>query len=202
MEKVRRCIECGHHLPEDAHPLAGLCSKECKRIRNNRARNEKAIRKKKERAARCSECNDLIPAEMKVRSTCSKQCEAERVRRLDRERYRLNPQRRKSCIDSYDNEVRAEWRAKNPESHRAASRERWRLLNAPGSERIHQDDVFKEKGWTCGICNREIDPSLKWPDRNSPSIDHIIPLSKGGKHTKDNVQPAHLGCNASKGNRN
>jgi 5-methylcytosine-specific restriction endonuclease McrA len=30
---------------------------------------------------------------------------------------------------------------------------------------------------------------------------YIVPLSKGGTHTYDNVQCAHFGCNSRKGNR-
>lgn len=33
------------------------------------------------------------------------------------------------------------------------------------------------------------------------TLDHVIPLSKGGKHSKDNVVPACLRCNSSKGNK-
>ncbi len=33
------------------------------------------------------------------------------------------------------------------------------------------------------------------------SVDHIVPLSKGGEHTVDNLQLAHFRCNLSKGNR-
>lgn len=32
-----------------------------------------------------------------------------------------------------------------------------------------------------------------------PTIDHIIPLSKGGLHSWNNIQLAHLSCNSSKG---
>ena len=37
--------------------------------------------------------------------------------------------------------------------------------------------------------------------RMYPTLDHIIPLSKGGAHTWDNVQLAHMHCNAGKCNR-
>jgi len=42
---------------------------------------------------------------------------------------------------------------------------------------------------------------LAWPDPGSKSIDHILPLSKGGSHSQENVQWAHLVCNTRKGNR-
>ena len=35
---------------------------------------------------------------------------------------------------------------------------------------------------------------------NYPSIDHTVPVSKGGTHTWDNVQLAHFYCNRVKGN--
>jgi 5-methylcytosine-specific restriction endonuclease McrA len=34
-----------------------------------------------------------------------------------------------------------------------------------------------------------------------PSLDHIVPLSKGGKNELANIQLAHFRCNLSKGNR-
>lgn len=41
----------------------------------------------------------------------------------------------------------------------------------------------------------------KFVEQKDKSIDHIRPLSKGGTHTWDNVQLAHLKCNIKKGNR-
>jgi 5-methylcytosine-specific restriction endonuclease McrA len=38
-------------------------------------------------------------------------------------------------------------------------------------------------------------------EKKSLTMDHIIPLSKGGTHTKDNVVPACVSCNSIKGNR-
>ena len=54
---------------------------------------------------------------------------------------------------------------------------------------------------TCGLCGLPVDDSLAWPHPQSPSLDHVIPLSKGGIHDPSNVQLAHLRCNTAKGNR-
>ena len=54
----------------------------------------------------------------------------------------------------------------------------------------------------CGICGRPVDKSLKAPDPMSPTVDHIIPVSKGG-HLTDihNLQLAHWICNRLKSDK-
>lgn len=49
---------------------------------------------------------------------------------------------------------------------------------------------------TCGICGKEVDFSFKYPHPLSPTVDHIIPVDKGG-HPSDlsNLQLAHRWCN-------
>lgn len=56
----------------------------------------------------------------------------------------------------------------------------------------------------CQICGKPVDLSdienghIK---RNYPTVDHIIPLSKGGTHTWGNIQLAHMACNSGKCDR-
>ena len=52
----------------------------------------------------------------------------------------------------------------------------------------------------CGICGLPVDKSIKYPDPMSPTVDHIIPIAKGG-HPSDlaNLQLAHRCCNRKKG---
>lgn len=54
----------------------------------------------------------------------------------------------------------------------------------------------------CGICGQPVDFGLKFPHPLSASIDHIIPVSKGG-HPSDigNMQLAHLFCNRQKSDK-
>lgn len=59
--------------------------------------------------------------------------------------------------------------------------------------------IYDRDNWICQICHKPIDKGAKFPDLMTASIDHRIPLSKGGQHTEDNVQAAHFTCNSSKG---
>ena len=54
----------------------------------------------------------------------------------------------------------------------------------------------------CAICGRPVDMSLKSPDPMSATVDHIIPVSKGG-HPSDinNLQLAHWICNRMKSDK-
>ena len=65
--------------------------------------------------------------------------------------------------------------------------------------RLHK--LIRRDHNTCQICGKPCDVN----DRRYgtagplyPSIDHIIPLAKGGSHTWDNVQLAHMICNSFK----
>lgn len=62
-------------------------------------------------------------------------------------------------------------------------------------------EIYERDEWVCGICDNPVDPELAYPDPFSPSLDHIIPLSKRGPHTRANVQLAHLLCNVRKRDR-
>ena len=66
---------------------------------------------------------------------------------------------------------------------------------------VNHQAVFERDAGICGICFHVVDLTLRFPDPLSPTIDHIVPLSKGGVHAPENVQLAHLGCNSSKGAR-
>lgn len=66
-------------------------------------------------------------------------------------------------------------------------------------DKIDRLAVFDFFGWVCNICGDDIDQSLRFPNERAATLDHIIPLSKGGRHVWENVAPAHACCNASKG---
>lgn len=62
-------------------------------------------------------------------------------------------------------------------------------------------EVYERDNWVCGLCDGEVDQSVKYPDPLSASLDHVVPLSLGGAHTRENTRCSHLVCNMRRGNR-
>ena len=59
---------------------------------------------------------------------------------------------------------------------------------------ITRFELMLKDNAVCGICKDKVEIS-------QASIDHIIPISKGGRHVWDNVQLAHFCCNIEKSNK-
>lgn len=134
----------------------------------------------------------------------------ERLRAYARQRYNADP-------DAARDRIRR-WRAENPEAARqidARAARRWMRKNADiKSEGVRRyrarkraavvGDVDLAQLWRsqcgiCPLCMNRIDSSLRAPDSMSKSVDHIVPLSRGGTHEQSNLQWTHLVCNIRKG---
>ena len=73
----------------------------------------------------------------------------------------------------------------------------------------HRDTTTRDRHRTaiartlsaCHICGAPIDYTLPHLDPLAFVADHVVPLSKGGSDTLDNVRAAHRSCNAAKAAR-
>ena len=99
--------------------------------------------------------------------------------------------------------VRKYWK-KHPEKAQAYNRQRRAMKNGVEHTPYTKEEVLKKYGTNCHICNEPID--LKAPRalrfkgwENGLHLDHVIPISKGGPDTIDNIRPAHGLCNMKKG---
>jgi hypothetical protein len=68
-------------------------------------------------------------------------------------------------------------------------------------ERIFRVKVFERDGWRCHLCGKKVRRDVRPRHPLAPSLDHVIPLSRGGLHEYTNVRCAHLRCNCGKNNR-
>lgn len=55
-------------------------------------------------------------------------------------------------------------------------------------EDVDRAELWRQHQGKCGICNQPV-------KLNKTTIDHIIPLCRGGDHSYENCQPAHSECN-------
>lgn len=77
-----------------------------------------------------------------------------------------------------------------------------RMMKRERDTDITLEKLYAKESGRCYLCGGQCD----WNDVDEsgnagemyPSIDHVIPLSKGGKHKWDNIRLAHRGCNTKK----
>ncbi len=108
------------------------------------------------------------------------------------------------CSMHYKRLLRAEGKLREPWNDRRRSNHharRARMNGAANADRVMLADLISRDALVCHWCQGVIDLDVQWPDPLSKSIDHIVPVSKGGAHTLENCQLMHLGCNSSKGDR-
>lgn len=84
-----------------------------------------------------------------------------------------------------------------------------RTYYAKGDHTITLGLLVSEEKNVCYLCGQQ----CNWEDyyinedgrticgNNYPSVDHFIPLSKGGSHERGNIHLAHIGCNRKKSDK-
>lgn len=135
---------------------------------------------------------------------------AERLKTNRREKYSLNREKeinntRRWRISNPKHSAiyQKKYRKINPESKRSSERRRRAKRFENGFEMYKESLILDLYGFNCHICLNPIDllaprqPGLNgW--ENGLHIDHVVPLSKGGPDTIENVRPSHGSCNVKK----
>ncbi len=62
-------------------------------------------------------------------------------------------------------------------------------------------DIFERDRWRCMWCCQLVNRDAVVPSQDAPTIDHIVPISKGGHDAPHNVVLSCFSCNCKKGNR-
>lgn len=121
----------------------------------------------------CATCGEWIDKPIHNRQYCSRDCSNKVWRKQNLERIR--------------------------ERNREASRRRHARKRSTQVKHFTDKDVRMTHGDVCYLCGEKINFRLKFPHPNSPTVDHIVPLSRGGSHTLENAAMVHFLCNNKKG---
>jgi 5-methylcytosine-specific restriction endonuclease McrA len=212
------CIVCGarfDYAKVGPGRLPRFCSAECRGAQTsaNVARYKadgRYDRRNMEAAARryasrppadfaCAECEVGFKSRQRVARYCSPECSGRGAIRLSRD----NNQARHcaSCGENFTPTGGANKFCSRVCSQRALDAQRSaHRRGAAAANYVDPYRVFVRDGWCCQICGGKTPRSLRGKHKDrSPELDHILPLSKGGPHTYDNVQCACRRCNLRKG---
>ena len=107
---------------------------------------------------------------------------------------KVNRGKHRQCLDCRKAQFRQSDAGRG--SHKANLRRE--IIKA--GEKITFDDLLVRDGPLCQICGELMD----WQTgvkRERVSLDHIIPISKGGLHKMENARLVHFSCNSKKSDR-
>lgn len=195
-EYIKSCKVCDKEFTS-LYANSKFCSSECKNSQYTHV---------------CKHCNVEFKSKEKKRLFCSDKCSLEHTiknecfcqkcgKRFMGDNRRANKFCSRDCFYEYANitpaEVGTNSVGRYTDAHHIKRAKKFGVLY----QHIKPIEIYERDNWKCGICNAGIDMNLCHPHPMSASIDHIIPLSKGGTHTESNVQSAHLKCNIYKSDR-
>lgn len=80
------------------------------------------------------------------------------------------------------------------------TRERGRLMKIRGVA-IDRYAIYVRDGHRCYLCRRLVRHDLRVPHPLAATIDHVVPLARGGDHIEANLRTACFRCNTHKGDR-
>lgn len=110
----------------------------------------------------------------------------------------LGSKRRLCRTCANENQIELERRMKRRRRSVENARRRGRMKSNGPFHNVDPDSVFGREGWQCYLCGCDV---YKWNGRllmNTATLDHVIPLAKGGSHTLDNLRCACAECNSLK----
>lgn len=187
------CVQCGR-------TMGGRSKEEIAKKKREfyDKHKEKIYKKSRERILKNHEAYKLYMKEYRIKNR-------EKCKNLEKEWHKKNKDRaRKSRRDYYLNNREERdayikrWTQENPEMKRAQNRNRKaRMKNAIGKHTAKEVlELLEKQEWICIGCKTLM--SDKKGCKKKYTVDHIIPLVKGGSNFISNIQLLCMSCNSSK----
>lgn len=222
--RARECEHCGATFVQgslsrkqrEAGHVQLYCSQKCYHLTRRKYSSKAESKRAEKQRARvraglppvappisreCSVCGSQFETRSERKSTCSTDC-----RKFDRARrqcsicgapvgYSGDGMPRRYCSDKCRKSSEPTQR-----SRRVAKARRRAVERGADAERFDPLEVLVRDGWRCHLCGIDTPRELRGTcDPRAPELDHVVPLSVGGAHTRENTACACRSCNISKG---
>jgi len=174
-------------------------------------KREKAKKEKVKTATRCvcTVCGKDFMGKTKKSNKCSPECTIAYHLKKQREKYKCEwvappPLECRECGKMHQpvfgdkRELYCSDKCQKRSIKRNAHHLRRRRLKDGFKQTVYKSRIWKRDNYKCQICGKKVALKQKAPHPYSPSLDHIIPLSKGGTHEPKNIRLVHFICNSLK----
>lgn len=209
---IQVCEICKKEFENDrAGAPSKVCSRECK-LEKERRRG-RAMRPVYSR--NCEICEKEFVTRNKVSFACSPECQRERVRNYGKAKWlieKANLPETKEIVCQWCNEFvvvpysLTGGRKFHDECMKQATRARNRKKSvkrqgAKTQAHIVHEVIAERDNYVCHLCGELVDMSLPRRSHYGATLDHVIPIAKGGLDSEDNVKLAHWICNVRKSDK-
>lgn len=147
----------------------------------------------------CKECNKAAKALRESKPGIKEERARKEKKRRANDDGTINAKLREYRKTEHSKRIQREWGKRNRDKTRIynsnqRAKRKYKLLAEKSASTSEVKEWFEQQEATCVYCNKDF-------DKFTLHIDHIIPLSRNGTHTLDNLALACPSCNCSKNNK-
>ena len=203
-DRPTECAECGEPIvPNAIGRPRRFCCDACKRRANNRRVSRARLPTSTTVEKVCPVCGKAFLAKRRNRvycydGWCNQESYRRRVRAGQAGRIGERVVECDECGESFKaSRPEARWCSKAC-ANRHWGRVRARQKRTPSAANYTDREIFNRDGWRCHICGQKVRQDVGRTHPDGATIDHIIPIARGGDDEPSNVATAHWRCNRDK----
>lgn len=212
-KKYYTCQYCGEQFWKPDAFRKKYCSKECQMA----ARSDEAMKRHLNLSPasepevyqhECLWCKEQFETPYPNKLYCSPECAYEGNKRMKRQQWadeyaphiftclECGLEVKTECGDKHS--LFCSERCMEKYHSRIYKKQRKQQMRSAWVEPVTFDAVYYRSNGVCGICGLPVSYDKSPSDIWAATIDHIVPLPRGGKHELSNCQLAHRLCNSTK----
>ena len=206
---IKKCIECGLDFERKArcHKICSNCTQKRKKKINKlwylKTRKLSSLpRKEPILSIPCCECKNNFHRRNNTQKVCL-DCRKSYYRKYRacyvKDRYQKDLDYRAKCRVS-NNKAKRNWILNNPERNRnmirvyTSKRRAIGVIDLKSVQMVYEDNIKKYGTLTCILCLKKI-------GFGTDSLEHKLPICRGGTNDFHNLGVSHYKCNISKGRK-